>query len=147
MPLRSSISGTSPQERDEMVLQPYEFYQAKEDTDGKTVQFDLPPTGVRRIYFFASTKGEGSSTFTITLTKHPGEYGADPDGDNYTNYDDCHDTNKFIYLGASEQCNGIDDNCNSYNYYNHSNSPSGFAILQTEIPVETSYPASEYFLQ
>jgi len=48
-----------------------------------------------------------SDSFTI---KHIEK---DKDGDNYTADVDCNDTNYFVYPGASELCNNIDDNCNN----------------------------------
>ncbi len=136
MPIRPSIKGIGYPERDKMVLEPYLLYQAEGEKGEFAEQFDLPPTGVKKISFFAK-KDENAqkSKFTIIMTKHELEDGADPDGDNYTNFEDCHDSNKFIYPGAQEQCNGIDDNCNSYNYYNHSDDILGFSVREF-IPAE-----------
>lgn len=46
------------------------------------------------------------------------EYGVkvtavDADGDGYTSDVDCDDTNSAIYPGATEVCNGVDDNCDT----------------------------------
>jgi hypothetical protein len=37
----------------------------------------------------------------------------DADGDGYTSDVDCNDTNPAIYPGATEVCNGVDDNCDT----------------------------------
>ena len=36
---------------------------------------------------------------------------SDSDGDGFTNDEDCDDSNMFVYPGATENCDGIDNNC------------------------------------
>ncbi|MDI6737670.1 MAG: putative metal-binding motif-containing protein [Nanoarchaeota archaeon] len=115
------------------IIRPYEFYQDKNlpsDRPGALVQFDLPPTGVKKIIFYAKKRPDDREVrFKITMLAHRGN--ADPDGDNSTNYEDCHDNNPKIYPGAPERCNKIDDNCNGYNIYNHS--VIGEAVIYNDI--------------
>ncbi len=40
--------------------------------------------------------------------------GPDQDGDGYPQSADCDDTNPFIHPGAAEECNGVDDDCDTY---------------------------------
>ncbi|MFA5887187.1 MAG: putative metal-binding motif-containing protein [Candidatus Nanoarchaeia archaeon] len=125
-PLRPSVRGIDWGTRLYLALQPYLLYQHFDVVEGDKVQFDLPPTGIRKISFYAKTRTDDDNVnFKIILTTHAS--GADDDKDNSTNYEDCNDINPKIYPGAPEKCNKIDDNCNSYNIYNHTPS-SGIAI-------------------
>lgn len=107
----------------EGVYFPHIWHQREEDNqiDGADrVQFDLPPTGIRKFSVYAIKNNEDveKTTFTFKGTAYEGD--ADPDKDNSSNYDDCHDNNLYIYPGANEECNFIDDNCNGYRRYNES---------------------------
>ena len=88
-------------------------YQDSEDEEYGKIQFELPPTGVKKISFkAASDEDQVRSKFKIYIEAHEGN--ADPDGDGFSNYEDCHDLNPNIYPGALELCNDLDDNCNSF---------------------------------
>ncbi|MEK6864198.1 MAG: putative metal-binding motif-containing protein, partial [Nanoarchaeota archaeon] len=112
----------------EPVYFPHLWAQRDKDNeiDGNPrVQFDLPPTGIRKFSVYAVTSDVGEVSFTIKGYAYEGN--ADPDEDNSNNYDDCHDNNPYIYPGADEDCNFIDDNCNGYRIYNSSEEDDVFS--------------------
>lgn len=111
---------------------PYVWYQTENDVNGgDKVQFELPPTGARKISFWAASEKNGEETkFKVStgmLKGKNGQWNADPDGDNYSNYDDCNDMNPKVHPGAEERCNNYDDNCNGYRQYMKDNTQYGTA--------------------
>jgi len=54
----------------------------------------------------------GTTTSTTPTTTQPAEL--DLDGDSYTSYYDCNDSDATINPGTKDVCNGIDDDCNPY---------------------------------
>jgi hypothetical protein len=74
----------------------------------------------------------------------------DQDADGFYNYEDCDDTNPAIYPGATETCDGIDNNCNGltddgiqvYTYYTDTDgdgfgdaSDTGLDTCQATVPI------------
>ncbi|GMV17663.1 MAG: hypothetical protein HS104_12565 [Polyangiaceae bacterium] len=57
--------------------------------------------------------GTGGGTGGIAGGGTGGGTGTDADGDGYDSTKDCDDTNKDVNPGATETCNGIDDNCDT----------------------------------
>jgi hypothetical protein len=70
------------------------------DCDGMTDEGCAPP-----IYYYRDADGDGygDPADSVVDTTPPPGYVA--------NSDDCNDTNDEIYPGATEQCNGVDDDC------------------------------------
>lgn len=97
-----------------MVTAPFLWFQSEKD--GEKAQFYLPPRGIKKISFMAASDDTSGSNkeFEASLKMNLWPGNGDPDRDNYTNYEDCHDMNPFIYPGAEERCNGLDDDCDSY---------------------------------
>lgn len=107
-------------DRAELVYFPHIWYQREADNeiDGEArVQFDLPPTGIKKFSVYAIKRNVDSAEVSFTFTGAAYE-NADPDEDNSSNYDDCNDNNPLIHPGAEERCNSVDDNCNGYRSYN-----------------------------
>lgn len=63
--------------------------------------------GLLFITFYADVDGDGAGNLnnTVFACAQPNGY--------VTNTNDCNDSNPTVFLGASETCNGIDDNCNT----------------------------------
>ncbi|MFH1789947.1 MAG: MopE-related protein [bacterium] len=59
-----------------------------------------------------ATSGSGSGSATTTTTETKTKYD-DTDKDGYTSESDCDDNNTNINPGASETCDGLDNNCNN----------------------------------
>ncbi|MDY6836849.1 MAG: putative metal-binding motif-containing protein [Thermodesulfobacteriota bacterium] len=69
-----------------------------DDCDG-TIDEGCPPV----TYYYRDADGDGYGD--------PGDSVTTPTSGYVANNDDCDDTNDDIHLGATEQCNGVDDDC------------------------------------
>ncbi len=103
-----------------MIAYPHLFFLTQKDSEvdgGKgKIQFELPPTGVKGIKFFAASDEDTVRTeFKVSIGARKGN--GDTDGDGYDNYIDCHDANPSIHPGAQELCNQLDDDCDSFHLY------------------------------
>ncbi|MBI5537237.1 MAG: putative metal-binding motif-containing protein [Deltaproteobacteria bacterium] len=61
----------------------------------------------------AGTGGTAGGAGTAGTAGTAGSAAVDADGDGYDSTSDCDDNNKDVHPGATEVCNGIDDDCNS----------------------------------
>jgi hypothetical protein len=74
-----------------------------DDCDGLVDDDDRPVTGTVTFYADADGDGYGSASYTTTACTAPSGYGADSS--------DCDDSDAGVNPGATEACNGYDDDC------------------------------------
>lgn len=85
--------------------------------------------------FFMSACAEPKDLGGISVNER------DADGDGFSQFEDCDDTNSFVYPEAPEQCDGIDSNCNGViddnaidaNSWYLDQDEDGFGDAQTEL--------------
>jgi Putative metal-binding motif len=86
----------------------------KPDSSGNATITVTPPAGLCSLIGYTAFIGGFESGGIIGFVKAPGGTCADVDrdGDGFTDCGDCDDSNPAVHPGATEVCNGIDDNCN-----------------------------------
>lgn len=101
----------------------YDLQDRRHDIKTERLNLPLPPIAVKKIVLQTRKVGSSENHFVnvslrVHMDKSTGKpKNADKDNDNFSNYGDCHDTNPFIYPGAQEIENSLDDDCDSYGQY------------------------------
>jgi hypothetical protein len=89
------------------------YIDAQDDSSGNTTVGVENTAGDEATAFYNAVPG-GLTELSTAIRFTPTDTETDHDGDGFRACEECNDTDPTIYPGATELCNGIDDDCNGF---------------------------------